>query len=268
MPMNGASLRIPAHWWGKIIGGVVGLFRGGLVGAVIGILAGHLVDRFLFGLRQQGRVREVFFKALFQSLGQVNKADGRVTEVEIASAKVLIQRLDLNDDERREAIRCFNAGKAPDFDLNASLREFRNLTMMRHDLRQMFLEILIEGASADGQVTAAEEAVLFRVSRALQIPAQMLTAMLSAFRATHGRGGYAGPQAAVQNLGQAYSTLGLKESASEAEIKRAYRKLISQYHPDRLVSQGLPEEMMEKAKNRVREINIAYDRLKQARGIK
>lgn len=266
--MNSDSAGIPRHWWGKIIGAAIGLFRGGLTGVIIGALLGHMVDRFLFGMREQKRVRVVFFKALFLALGQVCKADGRVTEVEIAAAENLIRRLDLDDDERQEAIRCFNAGKAPEFDLTGALREFRNYTMMRHDLRQMFLEILIEGAAADGDVSAAEEAVLFRVSRALQISAQILGAMLSAFRATHTGGRYAGPQAAVSSMTQAYATLGLKESATDAEIKRAYRKLVGQYHPDRLVSRGLPEEMMEKAKTRVREINTAYDRLKQARGIK
>ena len=65
-----------------------------------------------------------------------------------------------------------------------------------------------------------------------------------------------------------YKTLGLNRGASDDQIKRAYRKLVGQYHPDRLVSQGLPEEMMEKAKNRVREINTAYDQIKQARGFK
>ena len=78
-------------------------------------------------------------------------------------------------------------------------------------------------------------------------------------------GGY--PQS-VAGLDQAYAQLGLTSKASDAEIKRAYRKLVSQYHPDKLVSHGLPEEMMEVAKNRVRDINTAYDRIKQARGFK
>jgi DnaJ like chaperone protein len=69
-------------------------------------------------------------------------------------------------------------------------------------------------------------------------------------------------------LPQAFAALGITESATTAEIKRAYRKLIGQYHPDKLVSRGLPEEMMTKAKARVREINAAYDQVKLARGIK
>ena len=73
---------------------------------------------------------------------------------------------------------------------------------------------------------------------------------------------------ASQPLSQAYAALGIEQSATDAEVKKAYRKLVGQYHPDKLVSQGLPEEMMEMARKRVREINTAYDRVKQARGFK
>ena len=72
----------------------------------------------------------------------------------------------------------------------------------------------------------------------------------------------------IRSLDQAYAQLGLNSSASDAEVKKAYRKLVSQYHPDKLVSHGLPEEMMDIAKTRVREINTAYDQIKQTRGFK
>ena len=65
-----------------------------------------------------------------------------------------------------------------------------------------------------------------------------------------------------------YKTLGVEKGASADEIKKAYRKLVSQYHPDKLVSHGLPDEMADIAKSRIREINTAYDRIKQARGFK
>jgi DnaJ like chaperone protein len=272
--MQPESFKIPANWWGKIIGGVLGLLKGGLYGAMAGLFVGHMADRFIEGFRNRNQTRDLFFQALFGALGQVNKADGRVTQVEIDSAENLMRRLELNDDERRAAISCFNAGKSSDFDLKAAMQDFTRFTAMRHDLRQMFLELLIEGAAVDGSINQAEEAVLFRVSRILHIPAQLLTAMLNAGRAHAGgyqyHGGGQGAGATVQRppLSRAFATLGLDDTASNAEIKRAYRKLVGQYHPDRLVSRGLPDEMMEKAKHRVREINTAYDQLKQARNIK
>ena len=104
------------------------------------------------------------------------------------------------------------------------------------------------------------------------IPPQLFLAMLQArggatgsgwrdAGGAYGGGSGGGRRAAPSpaSLDQAYAQLGLTRQASDAEVKRAYRKLVSQYHPDKLVARGLPEEMMEVAKTRVREINTAYD---------
>ena len=101
--MQSDSLKGLTHWWGKIIGGAIGLAKGGLWGMVFGAFVGHLVDRFIQGIRQQGQVRQVFFRTLFGALGHLNKADGRVTEVEIATAENLMRRLELKKDERQAA---------------------------------------------------------------------------------------------------------------------------------------------------------------------
>jgi len=267
---NGHSSGIPRHWWGKLIGAFLGLLRGGLSGAIIGALIGHLFDRFLAGLAGGvGGTREVFFRALFSTLGHVHKADGRVTEREIAAAEELMRRLQLRPEERKRAIGYFNEGKASDFQLERFLHEFARHTIVRHDLRQMFVEILLDGASADGGISHAEQAVLARVCAALHIPPALFAAMLNARRP--GAAGYHGGQQdgrRVLPIRQAYATLGIEENAPDAEVKRAYRRLVKQYHPDKLVSRGLPEEMMEKAKERVREINAAYRQIKQARGLK
>jgi DnaJ like chaperone protein len=278
--MSANSFNIPRHWWGKIIGGVIGLFRGGLLGALVGVLFGHLVDRFLAGIIGVGATQKAFYDALFASLGHLSKADGRVTETEIRMVESLMQQMKIGGEERQRAIRLFNQGKQAGFDLEAALQPFVQHSVVRQDLRQMFLDILIQAAVSSGEVTPAEHAVLQRVAQALRIPAQVFTAMMQARGAANGaaRGPAAGaygnggagarrrPVATTPTLDQDYAQLGLTRKASDAEVKRAYRKLVSQYHPDKLVSRGLPEEMMEVAKNRVREINTAYDRIKQARG--
>jgi len=265
-----SGFKVPAHWWGKLIGGVIGLLRGGIAGAILGAFIGHMVDRFLAGLRGVNRTRDAFFSALFSTLGHISKADGRVTQAEIAAAEELMRRLQLSAEERQNAIRLFQQGKQADFDLDAALREFARNSMIRHDLRVMFIELLLQAAMADGSLGAAEEQILQRACMFLHIPANVYAAM----RQAHHGGAYTGsaghrqtPRPAV-SIDQDYASLGLTSDASEQDIKRAYRKLISQYHPDKLVSQGLPEEMMEMSKNRVREINAAYDRIKAYKGIR
>lgn len=279
--MSSGSFSLPRHWWGKIIGGVLGLFRGGLSGAIIGLLLGHFFDRFMMSIGSVGRTQKAFSDALFSSLGHLSKADGQVTDTEIRMVETLMARMQISGDERQQAIRQFNLGKAPGFDLEATLRPFAQMSALRHDLRHMFMEILVDAAFSSGQVTPEEQAVLLKVARELRIPGELFSAMLNA-RGRPGTQGQAGQQGyqgyrgqrqraggnTVSSIGQAYATLGLTEKASDSEIKRAYRKLVSQYHPDKLVSRGLPEEMMEIAKTRVRDINTAYDQVKQARGFK
>lgn len=266
--MNTGQLGIPRHWWGKIVLGVLGTIKGGLFGLVFGLIAGHMLDRFLGALFTRGRYREVFLHALFACLGHISKADGRVNEKEIAAAERFMRRLQLDTEERKAAIRQFNRGKAADFDLEGELQEFARFTAHQRDLRQMFMEILLEGAATDGVIAAPEQQVLLRVARAFNIPTMIFEAMMNAFRASHGSGGYRGPTKAVQSMSQAYAALGLNADASDSEVKKAYRKLVAQYHPDRLVSQGLPEEVMDRARQRVLEVNAAYDRIKQSRGFK
>ena len=267
---NNTGIKIPGHWWGKLIGGIIGLLKGGLAGAVFGAFLGHMVDRFLAGLSGSNRTRDAFFGAMFSTLGHINKADGRVTKAEIAAAEQLMQRLQLTETERQRAIRFFQQGKEQDFNLDATLREFARNSMLRHELRIMFIELLLEAAVADGTLTREEQAILVQACTVLHIPANVFSAML---RARQGGGGstygnYQKIPGQGQSLQQSYAALGLKADASAQEIKRAYRKLVSQYHPDKLVSQGLPEEMMELSKNRVREINAAYDKIKASKGIK
>lgn len=272
--MTAESFKLPRHWWGKIIGAAIGLFRGGLTGAVIGALFGHLVDRFIAGITGVSNTRESFFEALFCTLGHLSKADGKVTQAEIRTAEELMQRMQITGEERQRAIHFFGQGKLPGFDLHAALHRFVHHSAMRHDLRQMFMQILIDAAFAHGEPSAAEQAVLLKVAQELRIPAQLFGAMLQARqggpRSHQGsqQGNQAGPGVIRGTLEQAYAQLGLKPSASESEVKRAYRKLVSQYHPDKLISRGLPEEMMEMAKVRVREINTAYEQIKKTRGIK
>jgi len=271
--MAANSFNIPRHWWGKIIGGILGLFKGGISGVVIGALLGHMVDRFLSGIIGVSSTQKAFFDALFGTLGHLSKADGVVTDTEIRMVESLMQRMKITGDDRQRAIRLFNQGKESDFDLNKTLNSFAHHSMVRQDLRQMFLEILVETAFSSGKVTQAEHEVLFSVARILRIPGQVFSAMLNARGAAGGRyysasGSQSSSGRQRGSMAQAYAQLGLEASATDSEIKKAYRKLVSQYHPDKLVSQGLPEEMMEIAKTRVREINTAYDQIKQTRGFK
>jgi len=263
-------------WWGKVLGGTFGYLLAGPLGALIGAALGHNFDK---GLRSrlgeqsapgaQDRVQTAFFTALFSVMGHIAKADGRVSEDEIQLARGVMERMNLNQQMRKAAIHLFNQGKKPDFALHDVLAQFRSECHRRRNLMQMFVEILLHAAYADGTLHAGESAVLERVRQQLGFTLPEFQHIEALVRnARHfGGGGFGAEQAvpARTALKEAYEILGVTENASDADVKKAYRRLMNQHHPDKLVAKGLPEEMIRLATGKTQEIKSAYELVRKAR---
>ena len=264
-------------WWGKLVGGAFGYMLGGPLGAVLGAALGHRFDKGLKGLPEdregwdpgdQERVQTAFFTTTFSVMGHLAKADGRVSPDEIRLAEAVMAQMSLSDEMRQTAIRLFNEGKASEFPLDEVIEQFRVECHRRHTLIQMFMEIQIQAAFADGQMDLQEEAVLKHICRLLGIPEFTFRLLVQRVRAeAHYAGGAGAPPPQGPSLEDAYAILNVTQDASDKEVKRAYRRLISQHHPDKLVSKGLPEEMMKMAAQKTDEIKKAYERIKEARGM-
>ncbi len=258
-------------WWGKVIGGTFGFVMGGPLGAVLGAALGNYFDQGLQGLAREGfegggaheRVQTAFFTTVFSLMGYIAKADGRVSRAEISLAEQVMGQMRLNADQRKLAIRLFEQGKAEDFPVQDVLSQFRRECHRRHTLIQMFLEIIVATAFADGTLDASERKVLETIASALGVPAQAFAALVQRLGAQYR---FQDDQRPEDRLRDAYRSLGLEAGADTAEVKRAYRKLMSQHHPDKLVSKGLPEEMMEIAKKKTQEIKAAYETIMAQRG--
>lgn len=254
-------------WWGKIIGGAFGYMLGGPLGAMLGAALGHNFDKGLnltdhpggAGSGQQERVQAAFFTATFSVMGYVAKADGQVSKAEIANAEAIMSRMLLNADQRKAAIRLFNEGKQDGFDLAAVLEQFRIECHRRINLLQMFLEIQISTAMADGQLHRAEKQALYRIGEALGFARQQIDHLF------HLAGGAPSASTQKSRLAEAYEILGVDRNTSDAEVKKAYRRLMSQHHPDKLVSKGLPEEMIRLANEKTQQIRDAYERITESR---
>ncbi|WP_417760315.1 co-chaperone DjlA [Shewanella sp.] len=254
--------------WGKFFGGVIGFMFGRFFGAVLGIWLGHQFDKRLSGAPQGMQERQaLFFNTTFAVMGHMAKASGRVTENDIRMATALMDNLRLDGDARREAQAAFRRGKASDFDLEAHLRSFRDLTFGRREVQLMFLEIQIQTALSDGDLHPREYSILQIIANRLGLGQVQLDAMLQRWQAeSRFQGGAAnnsGP-----SIKDAYSVLGVNEDISDQELKRKYRKLMAENHPDKLVAKGLPQEMMEIAKRKAQDIQVAYDKIKNTRGMR
>jgi DnaJ like chaperone protein len=262
-------------WYGKLIGAVLGAIIGrGLFGAIVGFLIGHQFDRKAAGARRAGSVpsrdlQVLFFRATFQAMGHVAKADGRVTEQEIDAARATMRRFSLSEADVRRAIDLFTEGKSPDFPLEDVLGDFRAGSTGRQDLRRLFVQIQLEAALQAGGLSPPARAVFARMCSVLGISAMEFAALEAMLRMRGGQAG-AGPSArpAADRLADAYQALGVQPAASDADVTLAYRRLMSQNHPDKLVANGLPQSLVEAAHERTRQILEAYEVIRKHRGMK
>lgn len=243
--------------------GLIGLLSGGLRGLVIGALLGFALGRIArhFLGKGLGIVQSQFIDTTFAVMGAVCKADGVVNRDEIRATEQLFARLSLSAEQRAAAMAAFTRGKAPDFDLDATVRQFAQASRFQRPLLVLFLQMQVSAIAADGSVHAAEHQMLVRIARGLglsEADVQQLEALL--------RTGSSSAPSSSRKLEDAYVALGLTPQATDAQVKQAYRRLMSQNHPDKLAARGLPESMRQLAEEKTREISTAYALIKEARG--
>ena len=249
-------------WWGTFIGGTLGYVFGGPLGAIIGAALGGNLDRGIkmgdqLGAGNQERVQAAFFTTTFSVMGHIAKADGHVSAQEISAAKNIMAQMQLSAPQRKAAIKFFDQGKSADFPLEDVLRQFKKECHGRRNLIQMFIEIQIATALADGKVDASEKHILYTIGEILGFSRSQIDHLFNIA---------SNAEASASDhltLSQAYKILGVSKGSSEAEIKKAYRRLMSQHHPDKLVSKGLPDEMIALATEKTQEIRKAYDLIKK-----
>lgn len=262
------------NWWGKILGGGLGWVAGGPWGVLVGLVVGHAFDRRQAGLirfRQQGSEPGRFPDTVFQVMGYLAKVDGRVSEAEIAAARQAIGQLGLDDAAAERVKQRFAEGKEKGFPLDAALRRANRICGRRTDRARIFLELLAQVALADGHVRAAEQRVLEQVCYHLgfkRAELNQVIAIISAQQSRSSSNWQPKRPPPINDIRSAYSVLGVRRETSDDEIKRAYRRLMSQHHPDKLASRGLSSEMLKLAEEKTVEIRAAYDRIREARGMR
>lgn len=262
---------------GKLAGAFFGyLLSGGSIwGALIGLYFGSMFDRglsqgdFIGGVHSRGgrqKIQQVFFKTIFSLLGHLAKADGRVSEDEIQTARSIMQQMRLNESQKQQAINYFSNGKSDGFQLDEVLNEYVQVSHQNRMLTQMLLEVLILGALADGELHANEEKILKHTFSRLGFNDSDYERMLSMVQGQQhfhqgaaGGGQHYSQQSREDALKEAYDVLSAKPEDNDRELKKAYRRQMNQHHPDKLVSRGMPEEMVKMATEKTQEIKSAYE---------
>ena len=259
-----------------LIGSFLGGQFGSIPGSVIGAIAGHFAEERLFGKSRRQPHRHhrqhrpdlrfgenpsmVFCASAAAMLAKMAKADGVVSKYEIACVEQAFRRLGFTPAARRYAIDVFRQAKNDDRSIYDYAADFAE-TVDSPEVCELLYEILWDVAGADGTFGQNELLILQRMPRALGIPVEWYGYFASQ-RLRRDTGA-----AARDPLAEAYSLLGARAEDSADELKRKYRELAKRNHPDLLRAQGIPEEMIGKATERMSRINEAWAVIREARGL-
>src|SRR5262245_25778775 len=266
-------------WQGKALGALIGVMAAGPVGALFGTFIGHLFDvQAESGIAGRDAdagdgaraipVQEAFFRATFEVMGHLAKADGRVSQDEIRAARAIMNEFRLGPREVEFAIDLFTQGKRRDYPLEARLGRLHQQCRNRPDLCRMFVQIQLQAALWGGSLEPAGRQVLARVCAAIGVSAYELAQMEALLRMQQQSSRPGDTRRGIDRVAQAYEVLGVTAAATDAEVTKAYRRLMNQNHPDKLVARGLPESMMKVAEEKTRQIRAAYEVLCEARGMR
>ncbi|HZF16570.1 MAG TPA: co-chaperone DjlA [Steroidobacteraceae bacterium] len=260
-------------WLGKALGAALGYVAFGPVGSLLGVVLGHQFDRDIdFALAGPARARlyeisTVFFRTTFYVMGHLAKSDGRVTESEIQAARLVMQQLRLSPSEVQFAIECFTRGKEQGFPLERALAELRDACEGRPDLVRFFVEIEMRAALYGNGMQGPVRQRLAGIAQRVGISGLELAHMEAIIRA-YGRQQQSSAPPPAERLADAYEVLEVAREAADAEVTKAYRRQMSRNHPDKLKANGLPESMLEMAKEKTQQIQQAYESIKEARGMR
>lgn len=248
----------------------MGFFLGGPLGMIAGAVFGHMIDkgsdiessqdstygpRFFYSTGYD-RSQMVFFVGAFSMLAKLASADGVVRED--ARRKIdefMRYDLHLNGNSYQYAWSVFDNALKQDVSFESLADQFYQNFHNTPQLLQLMVDIFYKVAMVDGSLSANEERLIDYAAKTFRIAQSILDSIKRRYGVS-------------DSLAKAYATLGLSESATEAEIKKAYRKLIMEFHPDTVASKGMAEEFKEYATKRFREIQEAYEQISKERGIK
>ena len=245
-------------WFGKMTFGTMGLLFGGPLGAIIGVSLGHhLVDKKAeYGPSgavppKSEQAQAAYFVCIFSILGKIAKADGVVTNDELKVVDDFINGMNISETEKQFAKQVFNEAKNSNYSVEDFASQFYQINSGQPAVLHSFLDVLFRVAAADKVLHPAEEDALKKVKDIFQISDKQFSDIKSIY---------------FTDVDRYYKLLSCSVDSSNDEIKKSYKKLVRDFHPDTIVSKGLPEEFTEFAASRFREIQEAYEKVRKERG--
>ncbi|MFZ5570668.1 MAG: TerB family tellurite resistance protein [Thermodesulfobacteriota bacterium] len=249
-------------WIGKLVGGAIGFAIGGPLGAIAGATFGHAFDLNEAQLPDVGNVSRLsesereqltFFVAAFSMLAKLAQADGSITEKETAAVEhFMTADLNLDPASRNVAVNIFWAAKQSPETFASFAGQFYHQFQYRPQMLSLMIDIMLRVSVADGKLTPLEEKLILEAVRIFHYGQDEYRKLKSRY---------------ISDTEKYYGILGCERTDSDDTIKKQYRKLVQDYHPDKIAAKGLPEEFIKFAGDKFREIQEAYEMVKKERGL-
>jgi len=258
-------------YWGKLVGGTLGLMTGRWFLLLLGLVLGHQFDRGLERFARSGtgiRLDPQFIDVCFAVMGHIAKSDGQITENEIRAARKAMHALGLDAKQVKKAIAEFTRGKQPDYPMEREVADFAREARYTPEVRNLFLRLQLEAALAAGPLGRPARARLWQTCKLLGFSRVEFAQLEAILRAQQGFASSAAGRADIGRINAAYAELGVEPTASDKEIKKAYRRLMNRYHPDKLSGSQATQEELDTAGMRTKEIRGAYEQIRRRRGFK
>lgn len=220
------------------------------------------------------KAKESFFATTFVLLGHIANCDGFINRDELKRTRHYMEKMQLSSHCKQQAIQLFRKGSDPTFDVVKTVESFRDAIANNSKMAEVLLVYLISIASVDGSLVAKESKQIRYVASILGYSSlifEHLLKMISAQEKIYNSTNHSekakrdsGPQpshttSSATSLESAYNALGIPIDADDAMVKKAYRKLVNQYHPDKIQGQGLPPEFINAATEYFKRIHAAYE---------
>ncbi len=237
-------------FWKAGIGGMIGFTIGGPIGGILGAVIGSkLSDKNQRKPDNNQKNQAAFFTALFACFAKIAKADGRVSREEVDKVDHFIKsKFRLPKEQRAFAIEIFNHAKDDQNSFEDYARQLSSLLSSDPSSLIMFYELLFELSMADGYLDPSEEKLLLKAIKIFNLDPDLINLNKKKFGA---------------DIADAYAILGVDQNMSFKEIKTAYQRKRKEFHPDSLISKGLPEELLDKAKEKFIEIQSAFEEIEK-----
>ncbi len=244
---------------GKLVGGAIGFALGGPIGAIAGAVFGHAFDNKptdsppVMNLSYGESSQITFFVATFSMLGKLARTDGQVSRAEMdAVRQFMTYHLNLSQENQQVAINIFHTAQESPESFESFASQFYGQFHVQPQMLELMMDILLRVSVSDGGIKPSEERLIQSAASIFGFSSAKYAGMRSRY---------------AQDVNKYYAVLGCTQSDTDEQIKKQYRKLVSEYHPDKIIAKGLPDEFIKFANDKFNDIQEAYEAVKKERGI-